>query len=93
MTSQTKTFIELGDMISFRFRCKSEKCGAELHIPLQSDFTMMRPANECPNCHRGWALLNEGVGKLAPTLDTFVESVRKIAGWPGQCEIALEIKG
>jgi hypothetical protein len=94
MTGQTKKFINLEEIIGLRFCCKNEKCGAELCLPFQNDFTRSRPADKCPNCGAGWLVLTDrsGGSTVAPLLEKIVQEIRSISQWPGQCEITLEIK-
>ena len=51
MTSQTKHYIEIGDLLAFRCDCKS--CGASLSLPLKEDAA--RSIDSCPSCGKAWA--------------------------------------
>jgi hypothetical protein len=94
MTSQTKRFIELADLVAFRFRCKGEGCGAELCLPLQANFSRDRSADTCPNCGANWLAITNGVttSSTAQTLERFVKSIQDISRWPGQFDLTLEVK-
>ena len=57
MTVQQKLFIELTDIVSLRFECKT--CHAALQICLDSHrHGILR---QCPACNADWALMNNGM--------------------------------
>jgi hypothetical protein len=92
MLTQTRKFISLSDIFSFRFLCKT--CGVEMSLPLrEEDFNKARATHKCPNCRDYWLLLNETAsGNAVPALEKFVQSIRALSEWPGQCQISLEIR-
>jgi len=96
MTSQTKKFIEFSDILSVRFRCKRQDCGAELSLPLQSKFSGYRGADKCPNCGADWLVVTTGIGgsgsSIAPMLERIANSIHDISKWPGHFELTLELK-
>jgi hypothetical protein len=93
MHTQTKNFIALGDIASFRFRCKSKGCCTELSLPLQENYSLTKPADWCPNCGAGWLKISDVTDvSAAPLLEQLVAAIRSIPTWPGQCQISLEIK-
>jgi hypothetical protein len=93
MLTQTKRYIALGDISAFRFRCKNKKCGTELSLPLQENYSLTKPADWCPNCGAGWLKISDVTCvSAAPFLEQLVSSLRSISAWPGQCEISVEIK-
>jgi hypothetical protein len=53
MTNQTRSFIDLSDLIAWRFECRN--CHASLELSL--DKLEKGTLNECPHCHRHWALV------------------------------------
>ena len=53
MTIQTKNYIDLADITTFRFDCKN--CGATLSFPV-SDTRAKLALDQCPNCRATWAL-------------------------------------
>jgi|SRR5271156_3298054 len=84
MTSQTKKFMELSDILSLRFECKH--CGSELLISSLRDIDKKEEQgklNDCPVCRREWARVNgsssesviakflTALNKLRSELDTF----------------------
>jgi hypothetical protein len=78
MHTQTKQFISLGDISSFRFLCKT--CGVELSLPLREDFTRARATHKCPSCSDYWLLLNETAsGSAVPALEKFVQSIKALS--------------
>jgi hypothetical protein len=93
MHTQTRQYLALGDISSFRFSCKTKGCGTELSLPLQENYTSTRPADRCPNCGCGWLKLSDVTDvSAAPLLEQLVAAIRSIPTWPGQCQISLEIK-
>ena len=53
MTTQTKQFIELTDIVAFRFNCKN--CGSTLSLPVSDERTRL-VLDLCPNCKTQWAM-------------------------------------
>ena len=51
MTSQTKHYIEIKDLLALRCDCKT--CGASLSLPLKEDAA--RSIEACPACGKVWA--------------------------------------
>jgi hypothetical protein len=93
MNIQTKQFISLSDISSFRFRCKTKGCGTELSLPLQENYSLTHPADKCPNCGNGWLRPSDvNPATAAPYLEQLVTAIRSVSEWPGQCEISLEIR-
>jgi hypothetical protein len=95
MTSQTKSFIEISDVLGLRFECR--KCGVSLTLPI-GEATSHRKEHllkECPNCGIHWALLPESKGDHQPAfnsvLDT-LDTLRKMAAAPIGCVFMIEIK-
>jgi hypothetical protein len=59
MTTETKTFIQLSDIIALCFKCKHDDCGASLHLTTNQ---MKKGAlTKCPNCGRGWTDVRSGI--------------------------------
>ena len=84
MTSQTKKFIELSDVLALHFECKSPDCKATLTISsLQNlkDGTLYA----CPVCKQSWAVVNGGGCEL--TIKDFLAAFQKLrhtlSGEPG----------
>jgi hypothetical protein len=94
MTSQTKKFIELTDILAFRFRCKVDGCGAELRLPLTANYTRDRCADMCPNCGANWLAIENGgiTSSTAQSLERIVKHMQEILRWPGQFELTLEVE-
>lgn len=87
MNTKSKTLIGFGEIAAFHFRCKT--CGVELSIPLREDFTRTRTAHKCPGCGDSWLAVNDG--SAAPALANFVQSIKTISQWPGECDVSVEI--
>lgn len=69
MTSQTKKYIELPDIIAIRFACTH--CGVNLSIPIVRDIRM-DALRVCPNCREPWTFLASG-STLESMLRKFIE--------------------
>jgi hypothetical protein len=92
MNTQSKQFISLSDITGFRFRCKGKRCGAELSLPLQENYSLTHPVDSCPNCGNPWLKLSDGPnGSVVPLLEQIVTSIRSLSSWPGACSIIAEI--
>ncbi len=57
MTSQTKHFIELPDVVALQFEC--ERCGGTVSLSLAKDMRLQM-LRVCPNCDRPWMQLPSG---------------------------------
>jgi hypothetical protein len=90
MTTQTKKFIEIADIVGLRFECKNPECGASLTLTILEAINRNSPLKECPNCGKQWARLTDA--DYQPDFKTLVDSLRKIASAPIGCAFALEIK-
>jgi hypothetical protein len=94
MTSQTKKFIELSDVISLRLKCKS--CASELLIPSSRDIDNREEQgklSECPVCRKDWALVNGST--CESTIAKFMSSLNKLRAemksFPAGFFLAFEI--
>jgi len=98
MTSQTKYFIELSDIVSLCFKCGNEKCGAILTLPLpltrnvEEDHALAK----CPVCKRSWAVLDGGPGGVnvsyEPLIKEFVDGINKVSGARFGFSLRMELK-
>lgn len=95
MTSQTKQYIELSDVLALRFDCKNPKCGASLSASAR-DFRQ-NALNVCPMCKESWARVNETSCELA--IGEFIEAFRRLermlssdGGFPTGFTLKIEIK-
>ncbi len=52
MAAQEKHYIEPGDILSLRFDCKHEQCGATLSLPVVED--VATHLLTCPKCNGKW---------------------------------------
>ena len=63
-----------------------------MSLPLRED-SSRRATQKCPNCGDHWLVLNEtAAGSAVPVLEKLVQSIKALSEWPGQCDLALEIK-
>jgi|SRR5579872_1749796 len=94
MTSQTKKFIELSDIIALRLECKNQECKATL-ITSARDFRK-GTLNACPVCKEPWAIVNGGSCELA--VSDFMQAFHKLesmlcaGNFPAGFSLMLEIK-
>lgn len=92
MNNQTKQFLNLNEITGFRFRCKGKRCGAELSLPLQENYSRSRSVDSCPNCGSPWLKLSDSAnGSVVHLLEQIVSAIRSISSWPGVCDISIEI--
>lgn len=95
MTSQTKKFIELSDIIALRLECKNQKCKATLTTSVR-DFRK-GTLSACPVCKEPWATVNGSSCELA--VSEFMQAFHKLEGmlggeghFPAGFSLTLEIK-
>lgn len=97
MTITTKQYVELSDLLTFRFECKHKECGGVLEIPFSRfDKGMLA---KCPKCGHEWTALSR-VGAMAeirlhePRVEDFIEAYNKLrqdAELFG-CSLAIQVK-
>ena len=75
MTSQTKRYIELADILALRFVCS--RCGTNLSVPIMKEIRL-DALYQCPNCKESWTYLLGGA-VLDALLKQFVGSFNTIA--------------
>ena len=100
MTSETKRFIELSDIIGIRVKCRS--CGCSLLIDATKDDgpigNLMLAHNSvlgiCPTCSHPWTATQPGRATWDSDIKEFVrkmQSLKRAVGTLG-CALELEIK-
>jgi hypothetical protein len=92
MTSQTKKFIGMPDIVGLRLQCIHEECQATLLLPLSKPIDVKRLL-VCPNCQRPWLRKDASTLELLVTeviakLRTLEDQLRNPWGF----ELTLEIK-
>ena len=101
MTSQTKTFIELPDIIGLRLDCKTEGCSTSISVGIDREtgtFTNILAVNnrvlvQCPNCGSPWmtlgpsAAFDSEVKQFIRTMNEVKKATPKFG-----CGVMLEIK-
>jgi len=105
MTTQTKKFIDLNDIIGLRVRCKNVKCNASLLLDASKLAEIAQENNttlvQCPACHSSWTVpprdpngypgaSNMGYDKEVKQLLTLLTNFRSFQTKLG-CEITFEI--
>ena len=77
MTTQTKTFIELSDILTLKFTC--DDCGCTLSIPVSRDLSKSEEKNKldtCPMCRLPW--LSHGQNSYLPSGAGFVTGLNTL---------------
>ncbi len=74
MTSQTKHYIEMSDILSVRCDCK--ECGASLSLPLASNLAYS--LFKCPKCGKPWVRFEGGTYEL--TITNFMKGMEELKG-------------
>jgi len=101
MTSQTRKFIELPDIIGLRLDCKTEGCGTSLSVAVDREtgaFTNILAANnrilaQCPNCGSQWmtlgpsAVFDSEVKQFIRMMNELKKSIPRFG-----CGVMLEIR-
>jgi hypothetical protein len=74
MTSQTKYYIELSDILAVRCECK--RCGATVSLPIVEDVRTNRLYG-CPNCNEPWTVFQQGQAgqSIDPSLRAFLNTL------------------
>lgn len=98
MTSQTKRFIELGDVLGLRFECN--ECHASLFLPLGKGVNASR-LRVCPHCNHLWLSSSHsaaGGSTIEGDVKELVDAVKKLAsrfdgtpGFPVGCSMLVEV--
>jgi hypothetical protein len=99
MTSQTKHFIELRDIVGLRLECRNKKCDASLLVGLNNEdgnLSSLLAANNnvlgnCPACGRAW--MGEGLATFESDVKKFLRlmhDVKKLDEKLG-CSMTFEI--
>jgi hypothetical protein len=73
MTSQTKNYIEVSDIIGIRCECK--ECHAALALPLATD--VGKSLLVCPRCGKGWARQANSTSEIL--IEEFARKVQQMA--------------
>ena len=86
MTTQTRKFIELADIIGMRFDCR--KCRTSLSLPMEKS---PNPPSQCPNCRCDWTAMPDGSdGK--EEFEMLARAIATVARLRLGCAFTLEIK-
>ena len=88
MTTQTKKFIELSDILSLRCECRQGTCRTSLVIPLAD--VSGRVFAVCPSCKEPWAKFLESTYELL--IADFLEKLKRLNEARLGCALTLEIK-
>ena len=88
MTTQTRRYIELKDILALRFECR--KCGGAISIPLAD---WQRIPSICPNCTVEFTgTLREGGDSTQHILKEFRNALRNIARIVDNKPLALSLE-
>jgi hypothetical protein len=75
MTSQTKHFIELPDVVAVQLACR--RCGAAVCLSLAKEIRL-ETFRICPNCSEPWLALPGG-STVELTVKEFITALRTLA--------------
>jgi hypothetical protein len=73
MTTQTKRYIELSDILAFRCECK--KCGVALTLPVAKD--VGESILKCPRCGKAWTRFDDSTHEIL--VNEFAEKTQQLA--------------
>lgn len=90
MTSQTKKFIEISDMVGLRFECKNPQCGVSLSLPMQQGVSRTDTLQRCPHCGKAWTMFEDS--DYAVQFKRLLDLLRAISEAPLGCRFSFEIK-
>jgi hypothetical protein len=90
MTTQTKQYIELSDILALRFQCKTKGCGASLDLPINANTA--DSLKKCPKCRKGWTTLENT--SYEGEIDNFVNTALHLKGILSALgfDLSIEIK-
>jgi hypothetical protein len=77
MTSQTKKFIELSDIVGLRIQCKHAECHATLLLPILTKLDREKLL-VCPYCQRPWTRLPTG-STIENTVEECARAISKLS--------------
>jgi hypothetical protein len=96
MTTQTKRFIELQDVLGLRFECK--ECHASLSLPLTKDLNASR-LRTCPHCNNPWLSMMAGPtggSTVEGDVTALVDAIKRLdsrfdgsSGFPVGCSLLV----
>ncbi len=77
MTSKTKYYVELSDILAVRCECK--RCRATVSIPIVRD-ARTNGLYSCPNCNEEWTVFTVGQNSQSvdPTIRAFINSLKSM---------------
>ena len=75
MTTQTRKFIELSDVLALHFECKDKDCKTTLTVSASQALKDGTLSN-CPVCNQSWAVVNGGGCEL--TIKEFLRAFQKL---------------
>lgn len=74
MTSQTKHYVYLSDVVALRGECG--RCGATLSLPINLTPMRVEGLRVCPSCNEPWAQSNGS--SIEPSIKEFVDKLRQL---------------
>jgi len=94
MTSQTKHYIELSDILGLRFECAA--CNASVSFPLSQKFDLEK-LSDCPGCSKTWVTFPMGPS-IRGEIETLIRAITQLGGaltpdskFPTKLVLRLEI--
>lgn len=90
MTTQTKKFVEISDIVALLFECKNPECGISLSLPVRHGSNGIGGVQSCPHCGAHWATLPHGDYSLE--FKHLLDILDKLSNAPIGCSFSLEIR-
>lgn len=87
MTTQTRKFIELADILGMRFDCR--KCHASVSLTLEK--SRPSPPRQCPNCRCDWTEMPDGTDHKEE-FQVLSDALAAVSSLHLGCAFTLEIK-
>ncbi len=74
MTSQTKHYVDLSDIVAVRGECC--RCRATISIPTSASPLRLEGLRHCPSCNEPWAQV--GASSIESTIQKFVDQFNEL---------------
>ena len=88
MTSQTKKYIELSDILALHCECRQGDCRTSLTIPIKD--AAGRVLAKCPKCGEPWVRFLEHSYEVL--IDELLEKMKRLNEATLGCALALEVR-
>ncbi|MGA2371143.1 MAG: hypothetical protein ABSG11_10785 [Candidatus Korobacteraceae bacterium] len=76
MTSQTKHYIELSDILALRFECKN--CKTSVTFGMSQNFDLKK-LSDCPGCKKTWVYDGYDIS-IQAEIEEVINSIKRLSG-------------